>query len=310
LPQQILFVDDSSTDDTPAVLARYVGRIEVVRTPHNTGNKSHAQKYGLQFVTGDIVVTTDADTILDTHLVEEFRKSFEDPNVVAMCGKVTSLKYNWLTRIRAFEYGMSNHIHKLAQSYIDYMFVIPGAAGAFNTAIFREKISFDHDTITEDLDFTYKLHKQGLSIGYNRLAVVYTQDPAKLSSYINQMRRWYAGGWQNLLKHWDVIERPIRAFELSLIYVEGFIFSILLFLIPFINILFALYLGACYVLMAFIFACFVAARERRPDILLSPPLYLCISYINAYIFLEQFIKEVILRQKNMLWFKPERTQLL
>ena len=59
------------TLDTSKILEIYSNRGEIIakRTPENTGNKSSAQEFGLQFVTGDIVVTTDADTVLEVVIV-------------------------------------------------------------------------------------------------------------------------------------------------------------------------------------------------------------------------------------------------
>ena len=68
---EIIVVDDSSTDNTPQILARYKDKIKIVRTPKNTGNKSYAQEFGLQFVTGEIFVTTDGDTLLDKDFIKE-----------------------------------------------------------------------------------------------------------------------------------------------------------------------------------------------------------------------------------------------
>ncbi|PIR07164.1 MAG: hypothetical protein COV55_01920 [Candidatus Komeilibacteria bacterium CG11_big_fil_rev_8_21_14_0_20_36_20] len=54
---QMIFVDDASNDQTPHILAKYYRQIKAVRTPHNTGNKSSAQEFGLAYITGDIFVT-------------------------------------------------------------------------------------------------------------------------------------------------------------------------------------------------------------------------------------------------------------
>lgn len=304
---EIVFVDDCSTDGTPAILARYADRIIVKRTPRNTGNKSSAQEYGLQSITGDVVVTTDADTLLDPKFVEEIEHDFVDPKVMAVAGYVKSLPYNWLTLCRAFDYAIGQNIHKLAQDYMRYIFVMPGAASAFRVEAFREHITFDHDTITEDLDFTYKLHRKSLKITYNQKAISYTQDPATLKNYVNQMRRWFGGGWQNLVKHYSIIpSRPIRAFELSLIYAEGIVFSLLLFIIPIINVWFGLWLMVGYFIVALLFAIWAAWREKRPLLMLAPFPYVLLIFVNAYIYLEQFVKEVLFRRKNLVWFKPER----
>jgi cellulose synthase/poly-beta-1,6-N-acetylglucosamine synthase-like glycosyltransferase len=307
---ELIFIDDSSKDRTPEILARYAGQITTRRTLQNTGNKSSAQEFGLQFVTGDIMVMTDGDTVLDPGFVKEIVADFADPDVFAVGGYVKSLKYNWLTRCRALDYTLGQNIHKLAQSYLGFILVIPGAAGAFRTNVFRQYLTFDHDTVAEDLDFTYKMHEGNYKILYNRKAVVYTQDPATLHSYINQMRRWYGGGWQNLLKHRSILlSRPIRTLELSLLYIEGLVFSILLFLVPLLNVYFVLAMILPALLVAFLFAVAAAAKERRADLLLTPIPYLFLMYVNSYVFIEQFVKVIILRKKNLTWFKPERIKL-
>jgi cellulose synthase/poly-beta-1,6-N-acetylglucosamine synthase-like glycosyltransferase len=307
---QIIFVDDFSTDGTPEILARYSDRITAIRTPKNTGNKSSAQEFGLKFVTGNIMITTDADTVLDKDFVKEMASSFKNRSVVAVAGRVQSIPYNWLTLCRAYDYIIGQRIHKLAQNYINYIFVMPGAASAFRTESFKKNVTFDHDTITEDLDFTYKLHFKNLQIGYNPQAISYTQDPADLKNYINQMRRWFGGGWQNLLKHYNTApSHPVQAFELSLLYSEGLIFSVLFFLIPLLNPWFGLWLLVSYLIVGMVFAIWAAIKDRRPALLLAPFPYIILIFINAYIYLEQFVIEIILKKKNLIWFKPERVDL-
>ena len=305
---EIIVVDDCSEDRTAEILKEFGDKIKVVRPDKNTGNKSSAQEFGLRFVTGDIFVATDGDTLLHQDFIKNIEEDFKDPEIKAVGGYVKSLKYNWLTACRAIDYAVGQNIDKLAQDYVNYMLVIPGAAGAFRTNVFKT-LGFDHDTLTEDLDFTYKLHKMGHGIKYNRQAICYTQDPVDLNSYINQMRRWYGGGWQNFIKHLSVPQRPGMALELSLIYGEGLVFSLLLFLLPFVNILFASLLLIPNLIIIFILSLFGATKENRWDFMLVLPQYLFLKYVNAYIYLEQFFKEVILKKKNMVWFKPERVSL-
>ena len=173
---EIIVVDDCSSDQTSQILLdfireRKIKTIKLVHTPKNTGNKSHAQEFGLKHVTGEVLITTDGDTMLDPHFVEHIERDFEDPKVAAVGGYVRSLKYNWLTACRALDYAVGQNIDKLAQDYIDYLFVIPGSAGAFRTHIFKNELKFDHDVLAEDLDITYKLHRLGYKIKYDRNAV-------------------------------------------------------------------------------------------------------------------------------------------
>jgi len=309
VPDEIVVVNDGSTDKTAEILASFGEKIKVVTIAKATGNKSFAQEMGLPYITGEIFICTDADTILDKKFVELVEKEFADPETVALSGYVKSLKYNWLTACRALEYVISNNIHKLAQSYINFMFVIPGAAGAFRTKKFKEIIKIDHDTVTEDLDFTYKFNERGLKIKFNRQIVVYTQDPADLKSYIRQMRRWYGGGWQNLMKHFRVIKEPAKALELSLMYIEGLIFSSLFFLLPLINIHYAFYFLCSYFFITTILAIYAAIEERRMDLLFVSLPYLILFFINAFVFLEQFFKEVIFKNKNLTWDRPDRVKI-
>ena len=289
LADEIIVVDDCSTDKTPKILEKFKGVVKTVKTPKNTGNKSSAQEYGLKYITGDFFITTDADTMLDSKFVETVEKDMEKKSVAAVAGYVRSLKYNWITACRALDYAISQNIDKLAQFYMDSIYVIPGAAGVFRTDVFKKEIIFSHDTITEDLDFTFILHELGYNIAYNRKAVCYTQDPSTLKSYINQMRRWMGGGWQNILKHSRIPDHPGRAIELSLIYIEGLLYSFLLVILPFINLEFTFSVIVFYSMIIFLFSIYGAAVEKRADLIFAFPAYFFLKYVNAWIFLEQFL---------------------
>lgn len=308
---EIIVVNDGSTDASLEILRSFKQKIKLINLPKASGNKSFAQEYGLKFVSGDVFISTDADTLLHPDFVAEIEKSFADPGVAAVGGYVKSIRYNWLTACRAHDYIIGQNIHKLAQSKLNFVLVIPGAAGAFRTDVFRQFIGFDHDTLTEDLDFTYKLHRRGLRVAYNPKAIVYTQDPVNLRSYVNQMRRWFCGGWQNLMKHLsvDFVSDPRRALELSLMYVEGIVFSLLLLFLPLVNLWFAL--QAAVVLMAIIFgqSLYATLKEKRSDILPVTLYYWVVLYVNAYVFLEQFVKEVLLKKRNRIWLQPERISI-
>lgn len=306
---EIIVVDDCSTDNTPEILKKFAGKIKTVRTLQNSGNKSHAQEHGLKFVAGDVYITTDGDTILDKNFVKNIENEMADESVAAVAGYVKSLKNNWVTASRALDYAISQNIDKLAQAYIGFIFVIPGAAGAFRTKIFKEKILFTHDTLTEDLDFTYRFNKMGLKIKYSRKSICWTQDPHTLSAYTNQMRRWFGGGWQNIKKHISIPSTPGMALELPLIYLEGLVYSLALFALPLISLYITFYVFSIYFSMVFFLAAFGSYKEKRPDLLLAMPGYILLRFVNAYVFLEQFVKEIVLGKKNLKWFKPKRTTI-
>ena len=83
----------------------------------------------------------------------------------------------------------------------------------------------------------------------------------------------------------------------------------LLFIIPLLNLWVAMWLWASYIVVAFLFSTWAAWKENRPGLMLVPIPYMVLLYINAYIYLEQFVKEIILRRKNLIWFKPDRISI-
>lgn len=310
-PDKIVVVNDGSTDNTARVLESFKREITIVSLPTPSGNKSRAQEAGLPYITSDIVIMTDADTVLDPHFIEYIEKDFiEYPDLSVVAGYVKSSKDNLLTALRDIDYTIGQDVYKTAQASLNFILVIPGCAGAFKTSLFREGIiNFEHDTLTEDLDFTYKLNKASCAIRFNRRAIVYTSDPFTLASYAKQMRRWYGGAWQNLKKHYDVIFKlPSAALILPLFYAEGLIFSVAFFSLPFINLAIFLKTVFLYICVETIISIYAAIRRKRWELALCGPAYLIFVTINTYIFIEQFIAECLLKKNNMVWFHPERSR--
>lgn len=308
--EEIVVVDDGSTDDSREILKSYGDRIKLVALEKNTGNKSLAQEQGMKHVTGDIVIMTDADTLLHPEFVSHIVKPFSDPAVGAAGGYVQSLRHNWLTACRELDYIIGQNVYKTAQSYMNFIFVIPGCAAAFRRKDV-DKLSLDHDTVTEDLDFTYQLHRNGRRIAFVKQAIVYTQDPPNISSYIRQMQRWYGGGWQNFLKHFGIIaQKPAATLELSLMYIEGLIFALFAFFFLIVNpVLFlqVFYLGS--VSFAAVFGIYGAVRRRRSDFISAIFIYPAFTLINSFIFIREFVREIVLRKRTLVWLKADRIRL-
>lgn len=307
---QIIVVNDGSTDGTMEILKKYRQAITIVDVKKNSGNKSHAQQRGIRFVTGDIFVMVDADTELDRDFTKHIVMDFLRDDVTAVAGYIKSMKHNILTGCREIDYFVGQVIYKRAQAYLNYVYVMPGCSTAFRTEFFKNNISFDHDTITEDLDFTYQTHKLRRKILFNTKAHVYTQDPPTMHSYINQMRRWYGGGWQNLHKHYKIIfKKPSAALILFLMYADGLYYSAILLTLPFLNpSLIGVILLSSYT-FALILGSLSAVIRRRPDLLLSIMIHPLIKLLDTYIFFETFFQEIILHKKRMIWFNPQRVSL-
>lgn len=308
---QIIVVNDGSTDGTADALKLFGKNVKVVNTPKNTGNKSRAQEYGLKFVTGDIVVMTDADTVLTRDFAKEIEIEFKANEADVAVGYVKSQKHNWLTALREIDYIMGQDVYKKAQAHLQSVLVVSGCAAAFKMSLFGKAITFDHDTLTEDLDFTYKAHANKLNVRHTTKAVVYTQDPSTLHSYVNQMRRWIGGGIQNIIKHWrTVFARPKLAFELAVMYGDSLLFLIVLISLFFVGTSAMVYFLLGYVVLVVGVGTYSCVRRKRFDLLAYAPLFLILNLVNLYILLEQFFEIVLFKKTNIVWFKPERRAIV
>jgi poly-beta-1,6-N-acetyl-D-glucosamine synthase len=314
---EIVIVNDGSTDNTGEIIdsyhAKYPDIVKPIHLQKNTGNKSKAQEHGLEHITGDIVIMTDADTILDKKFTEVVIDDFvklRNPKLAAVWGHVTSMKHNWLTACREIDYVIGQHIFKKAQSILSYVYVMSGCATAIRTDILRDLI-FHHDTVTEDLDFTFQLHLKEMFIHYDDRAVVYTQDPPNIASYMRQMSRWYWGGWQNFRKYWRIIfQKPAAAFVISALFFEWVFFSYVTLLIFFLypDVYFFIIIPYNLV-VGFFCTVFAMFHTKRPDLLLYVGHYVFVIWLNAFITAKEFFVEMVLSRRDLQWKKVDRVHI-
>jgi cellulose synthase/poly-beta-1,6-N-acetylglucosamine synthase-like glycosyltransferase len=311
---EVVVVDDGSTDRTADIvegMTHFDPSVRIVRLPENTGNKSRAQEAGLPHVTGDVIVTADADTLLDARFIEHMLPHFEDLDVAAVAGYVKSIENNWLTASREIDYAIGQDVYKRAQAFIGFVFVVPGCAAAFRASVLKRDLRFDHDTVAEDIDLTFQLHALNREVVFEPQAKVYTQDPPNLRSYVRQMLRWYGGSWENFRKHLPLATKsPSAAFEFSSQFGDCLFFSVLLFAMPFVNpILYFQAFILFFLPQAVLVSAYAAIRRRRADILLYIPGYLLTRFINAWIFVDRFFQIILRGKREQVWLKADRVSI-
>ncbi len=304
-PDEVIVVNDGSTDRTAEILRRFENECVVVHLQENTGNKARAQMIGLRYVTGDLVAFTDADTRLDPKFLENVLPYFLDPLVGGVSGQVLSEKKNWLTSVRQMQYMIGQSLYKRGMHELDCIMVIPGAAGIVR----RELFSASFDTVTEDMDMTLRINELGHKIVYAPDAKAYTNDPSDLGSYVRQITRWYAGYFQNIKKHFGFAPLRIRA-QMIIPFVEifltlsGWLMLLVTLLLSMNPIFLSVLIFDIVAIESFVI--YGAIRLSRKDLLAQLPTYFFVRTIDTYVWLKCLIKELVFGKREFRWLRADR----
>jgi len=206
--KEIIVVDDGSNDRTFELAYPYakMGLIKLLRRDVASGSKAGALNFGLKFATGDIIITVDADTLIERNAIKEIIKSLSDPNVRAVSGNVRVLRgehglNNLLVKLQAYEYLVSLELGRRFNALINTLLIISGAFGAFWKEHVLSLGEYDTDTITEDFDITIKVRKLGKRLAFAENAIAWTFVPETWRDWRRQRIRWSKGQVESLWKH-------------------------------------------------------------------------------------------------------------
>ncbi len=245
--KEVIVVDDGSTDNTYLLASFFASdhSIKLLHRDYSSGTKSGALNYGILFATGEVVVTVDADTLIEPDALNKLVDHLSDPEVCAASGNVRILcgdngKRNLLVRIQEYEYFLAFELGRRFNSIMETMTIISGAFGAFRRAELNTLGEYDKDTITEDFDLTIKLRKLRKRIVYAPDAVSWTYAPDSWRSWRKQRIRWTKGEAETLWKHKNIFQ--IRGFDArSVISIYDMLFSDVILLVLRVAWLFSLF---------------------------------------------------------------------
>ena len=204
-PTELLEIQvlDDSTDETIELTAKLVAEIaklgidiKHVRRPERTGFKAGALEYGMKEAKGEFIAIFDADFLPEKDFLLNTLPYFKDEKIGLVQTKWEHLNknYNVLTRLL----GMALDAHftieqKGRNSNGDFM-NFNGTAGVWRRTCIETSGSWSADTLTEDLDLSYRAQLKGWKMKYVEEFTSPAEIPAFIQAVRSQQYRWNKGG--------------------------------------------------------------------------------------------------------------------
>jgi len=198
---QIQVLDDSTDDTHPfteALVARYQALgypIEYHHRPNREGFKAGALAEGLKTATGELIAIFDADFLPPPDFLHRTVHYFTDPKVGLVQTRWTYLnrEANLLTEVEAMMLDGHFVLEQTARCARDLFFNFNGTAGILRRAMIEDAGGWQHDTLTEDADLSYRAQLRGWKFIYVPWIECPSELPDEMYGFQVQQSRWAKG---------------------------------------------------------------------------------------------------------------------
>jgi cellulose synthase/poly-beta-1,6-N-acetylglucosamine synthase-like glycosyltransferase len=198
---QIQVLDDSTDDTAPfaeALVERYRALgypIEYHHRTHRHGFKAGALQEGLETATGEFVAIFDADFCPPSDFLTRTIHFFADPvvGVVQTRWSYLNRDYNFLTEVEAMLLDGHFILEHGARSRAGYFFNFNGTAGILRKSMIEDAGGWQHDTLTEDSDLSYRAQLKGWRFMYLPGLDCPSELPVEMHGFQVQQSRWAKG---------------------------------------------------------------------------------------------------------------------
>jgi cellulose synthase/poly-beta-1,6-N-acetylglucosamine synthase-like glycosyltransferase len=218
-PRELLEIQvlDDSTDETESLARRKVADLRALgvdavymRRPNRVGYKAGALEYGLARAKGDLVAIFDADFVPQPEFVRSVVGEFEDPTVGMVQTRWAHLNRDesLLTSVQALMLDGHHLVENRARFGSGCMFNFSGTGGIWRKDAIAGAGGWQHDTLTEDLDLSYRAQLAGWRFVYRPDVLTPAELPAEMSAFRAQQYRWAKGTVQTARK---LLARVLRA---------------------------------------------------------------------------------------------------
>ena len=209
----LVWVTDGSTDNTNSILSAYPD-VKIVFSPERRG-KSAALKHGIKEVSTEIVMMTDANTMLNPEAIREIVRLMQDPKVGCVSGEKKVMAKSDSDEAAQGE-GLYWKYESTLKRLDSELYSAMGAAGEL--CVIRRQLMTDipDDTLLDDFVISMEIVRMGYKIAYTSKAFAMEYGSADLHEESKRKRRIAAGGLQSswrLRSLMNPLRHPVVAFQ-------------------------------------------------------------------------------------------------
>jgi cellulose synthase/poly-beta-1,6-N-acetylglucosamine synthase-like glycosyltransferase len=207
---------DDSTDETIATTRAHVETLQatgldiqhITRTDRS-GFKAGALKEGLKVAKGEFIAIFDSDFLPETDWLKRTIPYFKDEKIGVVQTRWGHLNRNYsiLTKIQAFALDAHFTLEQVGRNSKGHFINFNGTAGVWRKACIIDAGNWEGDTLTEDLDLSYRAQLKNWKFKYLENVETPAELPIVISAARSQQFRWNKGGAENFKKMlWRVLK--------------------------------------------------------------------------------------------------------
>ncbi len=196
---------DDSTDDTTEHCYRKVEELKAhgfdavcIHRTDRTGFKAGALEEATKEAKGEFLLILDADFVPEPDLLQKTIHFFTDDGVGLVQTRWGHINrtYNLLTRVQGMYLDGHFAMEQTARNRSGRFFTFNGTAGIWRKCVIGEAGGWSHDTLTEDMDLSYRVQLKGWRFIYLNDVVTPAELPVDMDGFKSQQHRWTKGSIQ------------------------------------------------------------------------------------------------------------------
>lgn len=201
---------DDSTDDTSELVKACIDQLSTdfpihhIQRKKREGYKAGALQHGLAQATGEYIAIFDADFVPNPQFLLETILVFFNPKIGVVQTRWEHLNQSdsWLTQCQAF--GLDAHftVEQSGRCMGNYFMSFNGTAGIWRKSCIIDAGGWQGDTLTEDLDLSYRAQLKGWEFSYLEGIGSPAELPITMSAFKSQQYRWNKGAAETHRKLW------------------------------------------------------------------------------------------------------------